>query len=96
MIIVNKVTFVNSSVYILLAYSSRGCIMYKKVQIVHKVYQTFQTNMDCAQEMLKARKKRKKLIMRTISFHLYPVMRKTSWQGEIFKSKMKNKKTPLC
>ncbi len=70
MIKVNKVTFVNSSVNILLAYSSRGCIMYNKVHIIHEVYQTFQTNMDCAQEMLKARRKWTKLILRTIFFHL--------------------------
>ncbi len=62
------------------------------MHIIHEVYQTFQTNMDCAQEMLKARRKWKKLILRTISFHLYPIARKTSWQGELFKSKMKNKK----
>ncbi len=37
MILVNKVTFVNGSVYILLAYSSRGCIMYNKVHIIHEV-----------------------------------------------------------
>ncbi len=39
MIIVNKVTFVNGSVNILLAYSLRGCIMYNKVynNILHEV-----------------------------------------------------------
>ncbi len=47
-----KVTFVNGSFNILLAYSSRGCIMYNKVHIIHEDFQTFQTNMDCAQEML--------------------------------------------
>ncbi len=37
MIIVNKVTFVNGSVYIFLAFSSRGCIMYNKVHIIREV-----------------------------------------------------------
>ncbi len=37
MIIVNKVTFVNGSVNILLAYSSHGCIVYNKVHIIHEV-----------------------------------------------------------
>ncbi len=37
MIIVNKVTFVNGSANILLAYSSHGCIMYNKVHIIHEV-----------------------------------------------------------
>jgi hypothetical protein len=82
MMIAKKVTFVNGSVYILLAYSSHGCIMYNKVHIIREVLNIFfQTNMDCPQELLKARRKWKKMIL-IIFFYLLQ-------QGGIRKSRQK-------